>query len=67
MGELNTKRNNQVRAMGFIVSSNDALDEKDARGLPEALRAVLRALTDEDARLYLKARKSPQKSFLGAS
>lgn len=34
MGELNTKRkirNNQVRAMGFIVSSNDALDEKDAR------------------------------------
>lgn len=35
MGELNTKRkirDNQVRAMGFIVSSNDALDEKDARG-----------------------------------
>lgn len=34
MGELNTKRkirDNQVRAMGFIVSSNDALDEKDAR------------------------------------
>ena len=34
MGELNTKRkirNNQVHAMGFIVSSNDALDEKDAR------------------------------------
>lgn len=34
MGELNTKRKireNQVRAMGFIVSSNDALDEKDAR------------------------------------
>jgi hypothetical protein len=33
MGELNTKRkirDNQVRAMGFIVSSNDALDEKDA-------------------------------------
>lgn len=32
MGELNTKRkirDNQVRAMGFIVSSNDALDEKD--------------------------------------
>ena len=30
MGELNTKRkirDNQVRAMGFIVSSNDALDE----------------------------------------
>lgn len=70
MGELNTKRkirDNQVRAMGFIVSSNDALDEKDARGLLEGLRAVLRALTDEDARLYLKARKSPQKSFLGAS
>lgn len=34
MGELNTKRkirDNQVRAMGFIVSSNDTLDEKDAR------------------------------------
>lgn len=34
MGELNTKRkirDDQVRAMGFIVSSNDALDEKDAR------------------------------------
>lgn len=34
MGELNTKRkirDNQVRAMGFIVSSNEALDEKDAR------------------------------------
>lgn len=34
MGELNTKRkirDNQVRAMGFIVSSNDALVEKDAR------------------------------------
>lgn len=34
MGELDTKRkirDNQVRAMGFIVSSNDALDEKDAR------------------------------------
>lgn len=34
MGELNTKRkirDNQVRAMGFIVSSNDALDENDAR------------------------------------
>lgn len=34
MGELSTKRkirDNQVRAMGFIVSSNDALDEKDAR------------------------------------
>ena len=34
MGELNTKRkirDNQVRAVGFIVSSNDALDEKDAR------------------------------------
>ena len=34
MGELNTKRkirDNQVRAMGLIVSSNDALDEKDAR------------------------------------
>ena len=34
MGELNTKRkirDNQVRAMGFIVSSNGALDEKDAR------------------------------------
>lgn len=34
MGELKTKRNvreNQVRAMGFIVSSNDALDEKTAR------------------------------------
>lgn len=33
MGELNTKRkirDNQVRAMGFIVSSNDALGEKDA-------------------------------------
>lgn len=34
MGELKTKRKvreNQVRAMGFIVSSNDALDEKSAR------------------------------------
>lgn len=34
MGELKTKRkirDNQVRAMGFIVSSNDALGEKDAR------------------------------------
>lgn len=34
MGELNTKRkirDNAVRAMGFIVSSNDALDEKAAR------------------------------------
>ena len=34
MGELKTKRKireNQVRAMGFIVSSNDVLDEKDAR------------------------------------
>ena len=34
MGELNTKRkirDNQVRAMGFIVSSNDALGEQDAR------------------------------------
>ena len=34
MGELNTKRkirDNQVRAMGFIVSSNDVLGEKDAR------------------------------------
>ena len=33
IGELNTKRkirDNQVRAMGFIVSSNDALDEKCA-------------------------------------
>lgn len=37
------------------------------RGLLEGLRAVLRALTDEDARLYLKERKSPQKRFLGAS
>ena len=36
MGELNTKRkirDNQVRAMGFIVSSNDALDENAAREL----------------------------------
>ena len=34
VGELKTKRKvreNQVRAMGFIVSSNDALDEKSAR------------------------------------
>lgn len=34
MGELKTKRKvreNQVRAMGFIVSSNDALVEKSAR------------------------------------
>lgn len=34
MDELNTKRkirDNQVRAMGFIVSSNDALNENDAR------------------------------------
>jgi DNA repair exonuclease SbcCD ATPase subunit len=34
MGELNMKRkirDNQVRAMGFIVSSNDALNENDAR------------------------------------
>lgn len=34
MGELKTKRkvrDNQVRAMGFIVSSNNALDEKTAR------------------------------------
>lgn len=34
MGELKTKRKvreNQVQAMGFIVSSNDALDEKSAR------------------------------------
>lgn len=34
MSELNTKRkirDNAVRAMGFIVSSNDALDEKSAR------------------------------------
>ena len=34
MGELNTKRkirDKQVRAMGFIVSSNDALDENAAR------------------------------------
>lgn len=34
MGELNAKRkirDNQVRAMGFIVSSNDALDENAAR------------------------------------
>lgn len=34
MGELNTKRkirDNAVRAMGFIVSSNDALDEKSTR------------------------------------
>lgn len=34
MGELDTKRkirDNAVRAMGFIVSSNDALDEKTAR------------------------------------
>lgn len=34
MGELNTKRkirDNAVRAMGFIVSSNDALDEKSAK------------------------------------
>lgn len=34
MGELKTKRKvreNQVRAMGFIVSSNDALDENAAR------------------------------------
>lgn len=34
MGELNTKRkirDNQVRAMGFIVSSNDALDEDAAK------------------------------------
>lgn len=34
MGELKTKRKvreNQVRAMGFIVSSNDVLDEKSAR------------------------------------
>lgn len=33
MGELKTKRKvreNQVRSMGFIVSSNDALDEKSA-------------------------------------
>lgn len=34
MGELNTKRavrKDAVKAMGFIVSSNDALDEKTAR------------------------------------
>lgn len=34
MGELKTKRkvrDNQVRAMGFIVSTNDALDENAAR------------------------------------
>lgn len=34
MGELKTKRkirDNQVRAMGFIVSSNDALDDNAAR------------------------------------
>lgn len=39
MGELKTKRkirDNQVRAMGFIVSSNDALDEKDAREFLDA-------------------------------
>lgn len=33
MGELNTKRkirDNQVRAMGFIVSTNDALDDEQA-------------------------------------
>ena len=38
MGELKTKRKvreNQVRAMGFIVSSNDALDEKTARDAGE--------------------------------
>ena len=33
MGELNVKRkvrDNQVRAMGFIVSTNDALDDEQA-------------------------------------
>ena len=41
MGELNTKRkirDNQVRAMGFIVSSNDAMDSEDelSRSLRES-------------------------------
>ena len=41
MGELKTKRkvrDNQVRAMGFIVSSNDAMDSEDelSRSLRES-------------------------------
>lgn len=42
MGELNTKRkirDNQVRAMGFIVSTNDALDDGRAHDfLNESMR-----------------------------
>lgn len=51
----------------WLSTHAQTFDCDSTRGLLEGLRAVLRALTDEDARLYLKARKSPQKSFLGAS
>ena len=62
MGELNTKRkirDNQVRAMGFIVSSNDALDEKDAR---EFLDRSLRESEERLDGLRWQLRTSPESS-----
>ena len=62
MGELNTKRkirDNQVRAMGFIVSSNDALDEKDAR---EFLDRSLRESEERLDGLRWQLKTSPESS-----
>ena len=57
------------RVAGVVLASRYRHRERSwrTRGLLEGLRAVLRALTGEDARLCLKAKKSPQKRFLGAS
>ena len=75
MGELNTKRkirDNQVRAMGFIVSSNDALGREGREGvsgqvvegirgaagrLEVAIADLARKLAPRSARMTTKALK----------
>lgn len=68
MGELNTKRkirDNQVRAMGFIVSSNDALDEKGAMKSFGLLRAKRIASEERLDGLRWQLRASPEGSRPG--
>ena len=63
MGELKTKRKvreNQVRAMGFIVSSNDAMDSED-----ELSRSLMASEERLDA-LRWQLRTSPESSGRGA-
>ena len=60
MGELNTKRkirDNAVRAMGFIVSSNDAMDSEDE------LSMSLRESEERLDGLRWQLRTSPESSL----